>query len=128
MTVKLSSLPQRRILLAEDDDSMRHFLERALVKAGYEVCSYDNGKDAHERLLEEPFTLLLTDIVMPVMDGIELARHGSEIDPDMKIMFITGFAAVTLNTDCQAPKDARVLSKPFHLKDLVNQVDELLAQ
>ena len=128
MTVKLSSLPQRHILLAEDDDSMRHFLERALKKAGYEVSSFANGKDAYERLLEEPFTLLLTDIVMPLMDGIELARRGSEIDPDMKIMFITGFAAVTLNTDYQAPKDARVLSKPFHLKDLVNQVDELLSE
>ncbi len=128
MTAKLSSLPQRRILLAEDDDSMRLFLERALKKAGYDVYAYDNGKDAHERLLEEPFTLLLTDIVMPLMDGIELARRGSEIDPDMKIMFITGFAAVTLNTDNQAPKDARVLSKPFHLKDLVNQVDDLLSQ
>ena len=128
MTAKLSSLPQRRILLAEDDDSMRNFLERALKKAGYEVCSYGNGKEAHERLLEEPFTLLLTDIVMPLMDGIELARRGSEIDPDMKIMFITGFAAVTLNTDNTATRDARVLSKPFHLKDLVDQVDELLAE
>lgn len=127
MTAKLSSLPIRRILLAEDDDSMRHFLERALQKAGYEVASFANGKDAHERLLEDPFTLLLTDIVMPVMDGIELARRASEIDPELKIMFITGFAAVTLNTDNQAPKDARVLSKPFHLKDLVDQIDELLA-
>ena len=119
MTAKLSSLPIRRILLAEDDESMRLFLERALCKAGYEVASFANGLDAYNRLLEEPFTLLLTDIVMPVMDGIELARKASEIDPELKIMFITGFAAVTLNTDNQAPKDARVLSKPFHLKDLV---------
>lgn len=127
MTVKLSSLPVRRILLAEDDDSMRGFLERALQKAGYEVVSFDNGRDAYDRLLEEPFTLLLTDIVMPLMDGIELARLAGEIDPGLKIMFITGFAAVTLNTDNQAPSDARVLSKPFHLKDLVDQIDELLA-
>ena len=61
------------------------------------------------------------------MDGIELARRASELDPDLKIMFITGFAAVTLNTDIAAPKDARVLSKPFHLKDLVREVDRLLA-
>ena len=74
---------------------MRRFLERALTKAGYEVVSFDNGKDAYDRVLAEPFTLLLTDIVMPLMDGIELARRASEVDPDMKIMFITGFAAVT---------------------------------
>ncbi len=126
MTVNPSRLPVRRILLAEDDDSMRGFLDRALKKAGYEVVSFDNGKDALDRLSQEPFTLLLTDIVMPLMDGIELARRAGEIDPQLKIMFITGFAAVTLNTDQQAPKDARVLSKPFHLKDLVNEIDRLL--
>jgi two-component system cell cycle response regulator CpdR len=76
---------------------------------------------------EEPFTLLLTDIVMPEMDGIELARRATEIDPDLKVMFITGFAAVALNPDSKAPKDAMVLSKPFHLRDLVNEVERLLA-
>ena len=53
---------------------------------------------------------------MPQMDGIELARRASELDPELKIMFITGFAAVTLNNDSPPPKDARVLSKPFHLQ------------
>ena len=127
MTLKASPLTHQRILLAEDDDSMRGFLARALERAGYDVIAYDNGADAFARLKEEPFTLLLTDIVMPRMDGIELARRASELDPDLKIMFITGFAAVTLNSELQAPKDARVLSKPFHLKDLVNEIDKLLA-
>ena len=99
MTAKPSHLPVKRILLAEDDDFMRGFLERALAKAGYEVVAFANGKEAYERLKEEPFTLLLTDIVMPQMDGIELARRATELDPDLKVMFITGFAAVTLNTN-----------------------------
>lgn len=106
---------------------MRGFLERALSKAGYDVIAFANGADALERLKEEPFTLLLTDIVMPKMDGIELARRAAELDPDLKIMFITGFAAVVLNSESTAPKDARVLSKPFHLKDLVREVERLLA-
>jgi two-component system cell cycle response regulator CpdR len=127
MTAKPSRVPLCRILLAEDDDSMRGFLERALVKAGYDVIGFANGADALERLKQEPFTLLLTDIVMPKMDGIELARRAAELDPDLKIMFITGFAAVVLNNDTAAPKDARVLSKPFHLKDLVREVERLLA-
>ena len=76
---------------------------------------------------EEPFELLLTDIVMPEMDGIELARRATEIDPELKVMFITGFAAVALNPENHAPKDAKVLSKPFHLKDLVNEVERMLA-
>jgi len=105
---------------------MRGFIERALVKAGYEVIGFANGKEAYERLQQEPFTLLLTDIVMPQMDGIELARRASELAPDLKIMFITGFAAVTLNTSARAVRDAQVLSKPFHLKDLVREIDRLL--
>jgi two-component system cell cycle response regulator CpdR len=127
MTVKPSHRSMRRILLAEDDEGMRGFLERALEKAGYKVVSFNNGADALERLQQEPFTLLLTDIVMPRMDGIELARRASELDPALKIMFITGFAAVTLNNERRPPRDARVLSKPFHLKDLVREVGRLLA-
>ena len=117
----------QKILLAEDDNDMRRFLVKALENAGYEVIDYDNGMSAYRRLREEPFELLLTDIVMPEMDGIELARKASELDPDLKIMFITGFAAVALNPDNHAPKDAKILSKPFHLRDLVDQVERLLA-
>lgn len=117
----------QRILLAEDDHSLRRFLVRALEKAGYDVKSFENGAAAFARMKEEPFTLLLTDIVMPEMDGIELARRASELDPDIKIMFITGFAAVTLNTEDGPPQSATVLSKPFHLRQLVEEVDRLLA-
>lgn len=115
------------ILLAEDDDDMRRFLEKALDKAGYRVVAFDNGASAYDRIREEPFNLLLTDIVMPEMDGIELARRATEIDPDLKVMFITGFAAVALNPDSNAPRDAKVLSKPFHLRDLVDEVEKMLA-
>jgi two-component system cell cycle response regulator CpdR len=116
-----------KILLAEDDNDMRRFLVRALQGAGFDVVSFDNGMSAYQRLREEPFELLLTDIVMPEMDGIELARRAAELDPDIKIMFITGFAAVALNADSTAPKHAKVLSKPIHLRDLVNEVQKLLA-
>ena len=123
----LQALSNMKILLAEDDNDMRRFLAKALQNAGYDVASFDNGLSAYNRLREEPFELLLTDIVMPEMDGIELARRATELDPDIKVMFITGFAAVALNPDSKAPKDAKVLSKPFHLRDLVNEVEKLLA-
>jgi two-component system, cell cycle response regulator CpdR len=119
--------PLPKILLAEDDNDMRRFLTKALQNAGYCVASFDNGLSAYNRLREEPFELLLTDIVMPEMDGIELARRATELDPEIKVMFITGFAAVALNPDNHAPRQAKILSKPFHLKDLVNEVQRLLA-
>jgi two-component system cell cycle response regulator CpdR len=116
-----------RILLAEDDDSLRAFLVTNLSRAGHEVVAHGDGDSAWETLEHGAFDLLLTDIVMPGMDGIELARRGAEADPAMKIVFITGFAAVALSAQSQAPKDAKVLSKPFHLKDLVAEVERVIA-
>lgn len=114
-----------RILLAEDDDSMRSFLARALERAGYEVTAVDRGTIALPLIASQAFDLLLTDIVMPEMDGIELSRRAATLAPQMRIMFITGFAAVALDQNAGAPQTAKVLSKPFHLRDLVSEVDRL---
>jgi two-component system cell cycle response regulator CpdR len=113
-----------RILLAEDDQVMREYLTRALERAGYAVSAVDRGTAAIPLLETESFDLLLTDIVMPEMDGIELARLAADMAPGLRVMFITGFAAVTLKAGREMP-NARVLSKPFHLRDLVAEVDRV---
>lgn len=113
-----------RILLAEDEEAMRTYLTRALENAGYEVIAVDRGTAALPLLEMGEFDLLLSDIVMPEMDGIELAQRCAEISPQTKVMFITGFAAVTLKANRAAPQ-ARVLSKPFHLRDLVLEVQRM---
>ena len=123
------------ILLAEDDNSMRQFLELALTRAGHKITACANGLEAIELIKKQDtsFDMLLADIVMPGMDGIELSQKATEILPGLKVMFITGFAAVamgqrnTANISGAAPGHARILSKPFHLNDLVSQVEELLA-
>lgn len=117
---------KHRILLAEDDEAMRTYLERALENAGYDVATVDRGTAAIPLLEQEHFDLLLSDIVMPEMDGIELAQRCNAISPATKVMFITGFAAVTLKASREQPQ-ARVLSKPFHLRDLVLEVQRALA-
>lgn len=116
-----------RILLAEDDDSMRAFLKRSLVRAGHEVDDVGDGVDALAALIANRYDLLLADIVMPGLDGIELARRAADDDPTLRVVLITGFAAVALRAQDEAPAGAQVLSKPMHLRDLVNQVDEILA-
>ena len=113
-----------KILLAEDDRSMREYLARALERVGYAVQAVGCGTEAIPLLEADSFDLLLTDIVMPEMDGIELAQKASVIDPAIRVMFITGFAAVALQSGRTAP-DAKMLSKPFHLKDLVAEVDRM---
>lgn len=115
------------ILLAEDDESLRKFLTAALVKAGHAVTDFGDGGEAYECLKGFNFDLLLTDIVMPGMDGIELAKRAAELNGGLKIMFITGFAAVALHPAAGAPKQAKVLSKPFHLREIVAEVERMVA-
>ena len=116
------------ILLAEDDKSMLTFLVQALERAGHKVTARSDGLEALEALDDSSvkYDLLLTDIVMPGMDGIELAQKATDKCPAMKVMFITGFAAVAMAQQDKIQKNARMLSKPFHLNDLVQQVESLL--
>ncbi|MBV7266793.1 cell cycle two-component system response regulator CpdR [Erythrobacter ani] len=123
----MTKKPNPRILLAEDEEAMRVYLERALSKAGYDVSSVDRGTEAIPLLESEEFDLLLSDIVMPEMDGIELAQRCAEISPRTKVMFITGFAAVSLRASREQPH-AKVLSKPFHLRDLVLEVERVFEE
>lgn len=116
-----------KILVAEDDQSMRKFLALALERAGHVVTTAEDGKVALQTLEEDnSFDLLLADIVMPGMDGIELSQKAMSKHPNIKVMFITGFAAVAMGKSNPANEVAHVLSKPFHLNDLVNQVEHLL--
>jgi two-component system, cell cycle response regulator CpdR len=105
-----------RILLAEDDDSLRGFLARALERAGHEVTACADGDEA-VTYLDEPWDLLLTDIVMPGLDGIEVARRAAARHPGLRIMFITAFS----------PAGAKVLSKPIHLREIVTEVERMIA-
>ena len=124
LNVPSISRSMAKILLAEDDTSMREYLQRALQRVGYEVAAVGCGTEAMPLLETERYDLLLTDIVMPEMDGIELAQKASAIDPEIRVMFITGFAAVALQGGRTTP-GAKLLSKPFHLKDLVAEVDRI---
>jgi two-component system, cell cycle response regulator CpdR len=115
------------ILVAEDDHSLRGFVAAALEKKGHKVTSCGDGLEALA-LLESGniYDLLLTDIVMPGMDGLELSARAGAISPSTKVMFITGFAAMALgNAAPQNPK-VRVISKPFHLGNLIEEVDKIL--
>jgi two-component system cell cycle response regulator CpdR len=124
MLFREDSMP--RILIAEDDTGMRQFLAAALKRAGHETEACADGMEALDliRSSETPFDLLLADIVMPGMDGIELSQKATALHPTMKVMFITGFAGVALEAKAE---QRPVMSKPFHLKELVDQVESLLA-
>lgn len=116
-----------RILLAEDEQVMREYLARALERSGYEVVAVDSGTAAAPLLEAERFDLLLTDIIMPEMDGIQLAQYCNMVSPTTNVIFITGFSGVALRAGASIP-NAKILAKPFHLKDLVLEVERLFAK
>jgi|SRR6185437_9347685 len=117
-----------RILFAEDDDQLRGFLQRGLHRAGYAVDALADGAAALAMAEKVNYDLLLTDIVMPELDGIELARRVSALQPGIRVMFITGFAVVTLHDESLTPNRPRVLAKPFHLRHLIEEVEHLLTE
>lgn len=117
-----------RILIAEDDEALRNFLTRSLSRAGHEVTAVGDGLAALPLIAGQNFDLLLSDIVMPELDGLALAKRAAVLAPAMKVVFITGFAGVALNPrNGGMPAGSRILSKPFHLRAVVEAVDQLCA-
>lgn len=117
-----------RILLAEDDDQLRIFLARGLERAGHSVSTVGDGAAALDLARASNFDLLLADVVMPKLDGIALAREVAQRQPGIRIMFITGFAAVVMRDETLEANRPRVLSKPFHLRHLINEIEALLLE
>ena len=111
------------ILIVDDESENLHVLANALQDE-YRIIFARDGRKALEMARQHHPDLILLDIVMPEMDGIELAQRCAEISPNTKVMFITGFAAVSLRASREQPH-AKVLSKPFHLRDLVLEVERI---
>jgi two-component system cell cycle response regulator CpdR len=117
------------ILVAEDDQAVRDFVSRALAYYGHSVTTVPDGSAALAVLAEQRFDLMLTDIVMPGMDGIALASQASKADPQMSVLMMTGFASE--GQRAQTPESGpieQVIAKPFSLKEICSAVDEALAR
>jgi two-component system cell cycle response regulator CpdR len=116
-----------KILVAEDDRAVSAFVTRALSHGGHEVTAAHDGFAALTLLAADRYDLLLTDIVMPGLDGIALALKVSKDFPDMPILLMTGFAAERQRAHNLDALIQRVISKPFTLNEICTAVDEVLA-
>ena len=118
-----------RILVAEDDPSVRAFVVSALTMKGHEVVAEEDGGLAAETVDSENgrFDLLLSDIKMPIMDGIGLALHVAAKYPDIIIVLMTGFADQRERAHGLEALIYDVITKPFTLVDLIQKVDDALA-
>ena len=118
-----------RILLVEDEDAVRTFSQRALANKGYEVLTADSGESAltvFENLQNKKIDLLVTDVVMPHMDGPTLAKNIRALSPDLKIIFMSGYTEDKLKD--HMGDNIWFLPKPFTLKQLAEKVKEVLGE
>lgn len=116
-----------RILVAEDERAVREFVRRALTHHGHDVTLVEDGLEALGALRDGEFDLLLTDIVMPGMDGIALALKVARDKPDIKILLMSGYAAERQRAHNLDELIHRVIPKPFSLRDICAAVDDTLA-
>jgi DNA-binding NtrC family response regulator len=128
--VKAISAEPQTILAVDDDGAIRGLLGRALGMAGYRVVLADGGRDAIERFeaMEEPVHLLLTDVVMPDLTGPVVAERLTSRQPDLPVLFISGFHDADMVQRFVTLKGFRLLSKPFTIEGLLRAVRDSLGR
>src|SRR5215469_4991636 len=118
-----------RVLIADDEDSMRSLVARAIAMDGHDTVTAQDGAEALEILTREDgaFDLLLTDIQMPVMDGIALALSAARDFPQLTILLMTGFADQRERASNLSAIAHDVITKPFAVGDIRTAVADALA-
>jgi len=113
-----------RILVVDDDDDVRIAAAAIIEELGYSVVAVDRAPEAIELIRDQRFDLVITDVMMPVMNGVELAREVKRVRPDVPILFATGYADIEeFGTDLQSKMLVR---KPFRMAELASHIAEAL--
>jgi two-component system cell cycle sensor histidine kinase/response regulator CckA len=116
------------VMLVEDEDAVRLFSARALRNKGYKVIEARSGENALELLASHPrIDVLVTDVVMPQMDGTELIKRVREQRPSMRVICISGYAEETFRKRLDSATDVHFLPKPFTLEQLAGKVKQVIA-
>ncbi|MXO64362.1 response regulator [Altericroceibacterium endophyticum] len=115
------------ILLVEDEDMVRAVAERALLRQGYEVTAARDGDEGLEHMQPGRFDLVISDVVMPTMDGPAMAREIRKIEPELPILFMSGYAEEQLRSDIDIDR-MHFLPKPFSVQQIAAKVSQILSQ
>jgi len=116
-----------RVLVAEDNPAVREFIVRSLMSAGHKITAATDGQQALDILAKEKFDVLVTDIVMPNLDGIALALKATRLYPDLRIVMISGYAQERLRAHNLDALVHRIIAKPFSLEEICDAVKGSLA-
>jgi DNA-binding NtrC family response regulator len=115
---------KHKILVAEDDEQLLRFITIALIKNGYDVISVTNGSEAlmHLSSLKSPIDLILTDYILPDMNGKELFQKANILQPEVKLIFTSGYADLFDTHE----KNTQFIKKPFSLNTLTKHIRHIL--
>jgi len=115
-----------KILVVDDDRPLRHGLSQLLELAGYEVCTAEDGLEATEALAGQRFDLLLTDLKMPRMDGIELTREARRRLPWIPVIVLTGIGDLESVQEILQAGTVELVTKPFEANQMLSTIKRLL--
>jgi len=122
-----SAEPVATILVAEDNPAVREFIVRSLTSVGHKVTAAADGQQGLDILTREKFDVLVTDIVMPNMDGIALAMKAVRLFPDLRIVMISGYAQERMRAHNLDALVHRIIAKPFSLEEICAAVKNALS-
>ena len=125
-TPKLFVVPRARILVVDDNPSVREFIVRGLRSHGFEAEEAKDGRDALDLLATSSYHILISDVVMPHVDGVALATRARALYPPLKIIVLSGYARERDRVQNMASVADTLLAKPFALNDLVGAVERVL--
>ena len=114
----------KKILVVDDEESVRMILKQMLEMGGFASEEVGNGKEALDKLCAAPFDMLITDINMPVMDGVELLKNSKEKYPSMPVIFITAYGKDKVILQAMRTGLADFIEKPFRMDDVIKTVKE----
>jgi len=115
-----------RVLVVDDEESIRDLCARVLSRAGYTVITAPSGEDAVALLTREAFALVISDIRMPGISGLEVLERAKATYPQIRVVLITGFGTPQMLTRAQQSGADRILTKPFNPMELLAAVREIL--
>jgi DNA-binding NtrC family response regulator len=126
----MKSMDRYQVLLAEDDGGLRKLIADALTQAGLKVAQAPDGRQALKILTENPRSdaLLISDVRMPQMDGYELATAAIALNPEVKILMLTGYPEMLVPPAALQAREVRILMKPVELDRLCDLALEMLAR
>ncbi|HQS71498.1 MAG TPA: response regulator, partial [Novosphingobium sp.] len=114
-----------KVLLVEDEDTVRAVAERALVRQGFDVTTASDGEEGLEAIGRGEFDIVVSDVVMPTMDGPAMAREIRALKPDLPFLFMSGYAEEQLRREIDIP-NMHFLAKPFSVQQICEAVEMVL--